>query len=211
MWSYGVSFATFLALSFPALRYIRRFPRSALWPAFGKAFFLWLISTSPVIGAILLSRPTQGEGSASGQFKLQILSSFTLAEMFVYTSAFLAPVLYVVFDIVKLHSDGDLKFERSDLANHMRGMQGVVLASIAILILTLLAYAAAKSDPAGFPETYLARFLTGQGFTVYLSSLLIWYSIILWDTTPKSGFPRKEQGATKDFAEEYAQRRGSQT
>ena len=120
------------------------------------------------------------------QFQLEVLASFTISEMFVYSAAFLTPVLYVVFDIVKNYNEGDLKSEREDLVVYMRGMQGVFLSSIVILILTLLAYASAKSDPTGFPQTYLALFLTGKGFVVYLASLLIWYSVILWETTEES-------------------------
>lgn len=207
MLEFLLGLGTFLALSAPAIIYIWRYPKSAHWPAFWKAFFLWLVSTSPVIGGILLSRPKPDSGQITDQFQLEVLASFTIAEIFVYSAAFLAPVLYVVFDILKRYNEGELRLEREDLANHMRGMQGVFLSSIAILILTLLAYASSKSDPSGFSETYLALFLIGKGFVVYLASLLIWYSVIFWDTTPKSRFVRKQKAETEQFSDDYAKRR----
>lgn len=202
-----VSLATFLVLSAPAIYFIWKYPRSAHWPAFWKAFFLWLVSTSPVIGGILLSRPDVSSGSVASQLHLEVLASFTIAEMFVYSASFLAPVLYVVFDVLKRFNDGDLKFERKDLNNYMRGMQGVFLSSVVILILTLLAYGSAKSDPTGFQQTYLALFLTGKGFIVYFASLLIWYSVILWETTPKNHFERSQKEEAAEFADAYAARR----
>lgn len=208
MLGFFLSVGAFLALSAPAMQFIRKYPKSAHWPALGKAFFLWLVSTSPVIGGVLLSRPNVETGSVSDQFQLQILSIFTINEMFIYTAAFLAPVLYVVFDIFKQYSEGDLKFERADLAHHMRGIQWVVLVSILILLLTLLAYASAKSDPAGFSKTYLSLFLTGKGIILYFSSLLIWYSVILWETTPKNKFGQKTRAESDQFSDDFARRRG---
>ena len=198
---------TLLALSLPAMIFIKKYPTSAHWPAFWKAFFLWLISTSPVIGGLLLSKPDASIESVAGQFQLKVVASFTISEMFVYSAAFLAPVLYVVFDIINSYNQGDLKIERDDLKRYMRGLQGVFLSSIAILILTLLAYSSAKSDPMGFSQTYLALFLTGKGYIVYLASLLIWYAVILWDTTPKAHFERTERTKTAMFVDGYAKRR----
>ncbi len=207
MYGFFASLATFIALSAPAMYFIWNYPRSAHWPAFWKAFFLWLVSTSPVIGGILLSRPDLENGTVVGQLQIEVLASFTISEMFVYSASFLAPVLYVVFDVVKHFNEGDLKLEREDLKNHMRGMQGVFLSSIVILILTLLAYGSAKSDPNGFPQTYMALLLTGKGYIVYFASLLIWYSVILWETTPKNRFEKSQKDETTKFSDDYAARR----
>ena len=202
-----ISIITFAALSLPAIYFAWSYPRKAKIEAAWKALFLWLVSTSPVIGGILLSSPKNNSAPTGSQFQIEVLASFTINEMFVYTAAFLAPVLYVVFDVVKRLADGDLAFRPKDLKDHLRGMQGVFLSAIVILIVTLLAYASAKSDPAGFPKTYLALFLTGKGFIVYLVSLLIWYSVILWETTPKNQFERQQKEENNQFSESYAKRR----
>jgi hypothetical protein len=126
--------------------------------------------------------------------------------MFVYSAAFLAPVLFFVFDIAEKLRDGDLKFE--DLGRHMRGVQWISLAAFIILILTLLAYTSSRSNPDTFSETYLGLLLTGQGFVVYLASLLTWYTVILWNTTPNSSYVHNEKKEAQDFSANYAKRRG---
>lgn len=95
---------TFVLLSFPAFRFIYKYPKPAHWPAFGKAFFLWLISTSPVIGGLLLSKPKEADQPLASQFQLKILASFTISEMFVYSAAFLAPVLRDAMGISLINS-----------------------------------------------------------------------------------------------------------
>jgi hypothetical protein len=127
--------------------------------------------------------------------------------MFVYSASFLAPVLYVVFDILSDFKEGDVKFEKKAISNYLRGMQSVFISSIFILILTLLAYASAKSDPVGFSQTYLALFLTGKGYIIYLASLLIWYSVILWEKTPKVKFENSQSEKATEFSDEYQKRR----
>lgn len=213
MWMFEIisSLLTFIVLSSPTMVYIWRRPKGAHLPAFWKAFFLWLVSTSPVIAGILLSSPVQNDQTIQEQFASTVLARFTLSEMFVYAAAFLAPVLYVVFDIIRAINDGSIKLNKRDLDGHLRGMQGVFLSAMGILVLTLLAYASEKTDPSGFSETYLARFFTGKGYILYASSLLIWYSVILWETAPKTDFENEEKQDAADFSSEYAQRRSQET
>lgn len=214
IWEYGMlgaalSFLTLAVLSAPSIIFAYRYPMAEHWPAIGKAFFLWLLSTSPVIAGILLSSPTENSVDVATQFQIEVLANFTISEMFVYSAAFLAPVLYVVFDIIKNYNEGDLKLDKQNLANHMRGMQWVFLSAIVILIFTLLAYASAKSDPTNFSKTYLSLFLTGKGFIVYLASLVIWYSVILWETAPKKfSYEKSAKTEASNFADDYAKRKG---
>jgi hypothetical protein len=202
-----LSLATFLALAAPSILFVRNYSLADHRSALMKAFFLWVVSTSPVIGAILLSKPTSKNGDLAGQFQLEVLANFTITEMFVYSASFLAPVLYVVFDILSDFKEGDVKFEKKAISNYLRGMQSVFISSIFILILTLLAYASAKSDPVGFSQTYLALFLTGKGYIIYLASLLIWYSVILWEKTPKVKFENSQSEKATEFSDEYQKRR----
>lgn len=204
----AIGIAAFLALSMPAILFIIKYPKSAHWPAFIKAFFLWLVSTSPVIGGILLSKPIENEAPIVDQFQIDVLASFTISEMFVYSAAFISPVLYVIFDIIRNYNEDGVKLDLKDLSKYLRGMQGVVLSSVFILILTLLAYASSKSDPAGFSQTYLALFLTDKGYIVYVASVLVWYSVILWETSPKNQFGRSQEKEAKNFSDDYAKRRG---
>lgn len=155
----------------------------------------------------MLSKPNPQGAPISNQLHLEVLANFTITEMFVYTASFLAPVLYVIFDVLKQVEDGTLKPQVKEVQKYLRGMQSVIISALMILLLTLLAYSSAKSDPAGFQSTYLAIFLTGKGYIVYLASLLIWYCVVLWETTPKNDFEQKGKDETADFAADFAARR----
>ena len=203
----------FLILALPVFKAFRNYPLYVHKIAAWKAFFLWCVSTSPVIAAILLSSPKEHTGddqTTAGQFIGEILSAFTISEMFVYTAAFIAPMLYVVFDFIKKLKEEEVQLKRQDIEEEMRGMEGIFLSAIGLIIVTLMAYASHKSDPDAFSSTYLSSFLTGRGYLVYILSLLIWYSVILWETLPKDKFVKKQAKQTRDFADDYAKRRGGQ-
>lgn len=131
--------------------------------------------------------------------------------MFVFTAAFIAPMLYVVFDFAKKFRDKEAQLKRQDIEEEMRGMEGIFLSAIGLVIIALMAYASHKSDPDAFSSTYLSTFLTVRGYLVYILSLLIWYSVVLWVTLPKDKFIKKQEEQTRDFADEYAKRRSGQT
>jgi hypothetical protein len=203
-----VNAVLFLLFAIPVLRVCRNYPlyvhRAALW----KAFFLWAVSTSPVIASVLLSSPASSASSVGQQFQDDILKSFSISEMFVYTAAFISPMLYVLFDVIRLIKDEEIPAKRKNIEDELRGMEAVFLTAIFLIIITLLAYASFKSDPIRFNSTYLSRFLTGKGYLVYFSSLLVWYSVILWESMPRDKFVGKQKRRADNFASDYAERRG---
>lgn len=202
------SFVLLLLLSWAAVRFIRRYSKEHLKPAAWKAFFLWLVSTSPVLASIFLSSPEAGKGEVWNQFMSKVMEKLTLAEMFVYSAAFLAPVLYVVFDVFRAYKDNEIRLTMKAVSNQMRGMEGVFLTSMVILILTLIAYAGASTNNSLFSETYLSIFFKEKGYVLYLSSLLIWYSVILWEKGSPFSFETAEKVSEQGFSDEYARRRG---
>ncbi|MGE0213002.1 MAG: hypothetical protein AB7S41_15005 [Parvibaculaceae bacterium] len=208
--SAAISLAILVALSLAAGRFILRHSKEDLKPAAWKAFFLWLVSTSPVLVSIALSSPVAGKGEVWRQFLNKILEKLTLTEMFVYSAAFLAPVLYVVFDVFRAYKDNEIQLTLRELSSQMRGMEGVFLTSVVILILTLIAYAGANTNNSVFSGTYLALFLQEKGYVLYLSSLLIWYSVILWEKRSHFSFEKSEKADERHFTEGYAQRRGTE-
>ena len=206
---FGVSAAIFVALSWAVIKFILRYSWKELKQAGWKAFFLWLVSTSPVLASIALSTPTIGKDAIWGQFIHEVLRRLTLTEVFVYSAAFLAPMLYVIFEVVDAYKNSKLELTVKDISHEMRGMDKVFLTSIFILILTLIAYSGANTDSEVFPNTYLAIFLQQKGHILYLVSLLIWFSVILWDKGPPSFSLETAQKSEADtFAETLAKRRG---
>lgn len=205
----GISFAIFVPLAWATIRFIRRYKMDEIKQAGWKATFLWLVSTSPVLASIVLSTPKIGQGEIWEQFIQEILRRLTLTEIFVYSAAFLAPMLYVIFDVVDAYKNNKIELTIKEVSQQMRGMDRVFLTSIFILILTLIAYSGSNTDSEVFPNTYLALFLQQKGYVLYLVSLLIWFSVILWENGPPPFSLETAQNAEADkFADRLAKRRG---
>ena len=205
----GLSIIFFLVLSGATIRFILRYSKEDLKQAGWKAFFLWLVSTSPVLASITLSTPKVVQGDVCAQCIQEVLRRLTLAEIFVYSAAFLAPMLYVIFEVVDAYKNRKLELSVKDISHEMRGMDKVFLTSIFILILTLIAYSGASTGSDVFPNTYLAIFLQEKGYIIYVASLLIWFSVILWDKGPPSfSFESLQKDEADSFAEKLAKRQG---
>lgn len=203
------SIAIFIILAFATIQFIRRYNTDELKQAGWKALFLWIVSTSPVLASIALSTPKNGQGEIWEQFIYEILRRLTLTEIFVYSAAFLAPMLYVIFDVIDAYKNKNIELTIKEVSQQMRGIDKVFLTSIIILILTLIAYSGANTDSEVFPNTYLAIFLQQKGYVLYLVSLLIWFSVILWEKGPPSFSLEMAQNADADkFADGLAKRRG---
>ncbi len=205
----GISILIFGLLSWASIRFILRYTKEEMKQAGWKAFFLWLVSTSPVLASIALSTPKIGQGEIWEQFFQEILRRLTLTEIFVYSAAFLAPMLYVIFDVVDAYKNNKIELTIKEVSQQMRGMDKVFLTSIFILILTLISYSGANTGSEVFPNTYLAIFLQEKGYILYLVSLMIWFSVILWEKGPPTFSLEVAQKADEeDFSEKLARRRG---
>jgi hypothetical protein len=207
-WVFWIGLIASVILATPAAFFIKRFPREVQLKALTKAFFLWFFATSPVFAAIIMSQAQAG--SEAEQVKAGFLEGVSFTEAFVYTAAFVSPVLYMLFDF--LHKLSGLKTirELKQLLHNMRGMPWIILSSLILLGVTLLAYGNAKSNPDTFATTLVARALTDKGWMVYIVSLLIWYCVILWEQDPEFSFERQEKKKTSNFADEFAKRKAQE-
>jgi hypothetical protein len=196
-----------IVLSAPTILFIKKFPLDVQKRAATKAFFLWVITSSPIIVDILQNKPTKGVALAD-DLQIQVFSTVTISELFVYTAAFLAPLLYVVFDILERMRRKEMKKDIDAILNHTRGMSWIFLWAFIILFLTLQAYVSAKTAPSDFPLTNLAVLVGNSGFVVYLSAFFIWYSVILWETDPDFSFEKQMKKKEAEFAKRYADSKG---
>ncbi len=201
------SIIALIVLSAPTILFIKKFPLGVQKRAATKAFFLWVISSSPIIVDILQNKRDAGVELAT-DLQIQVFSTVTISELFVYTAGFIAPLLYVVFDILERMRKKELKKDIDAILNHTRGMSWIFLWAFAILFLTLQAYVSAKTAPLEFPKTNLAVLVGNSGFVVYLSSFFIWYSVILWETDPDFSFEKQMKKKETEFAKRYAESKG---
>lgn len=99
-----------------------------------------------MLASIVLSTPQSGQEEVWEQFINEVLRRLTLTEIFVYSAAFLAPMLYVVFEVADAYRKKEIKLNAKEVSAQMHGIEKVFLTSIFILLLTLIAYVGANSD-----------------------------------------------------------------
>lgn len=117
-------------------------------------------------------------------------------------------MLFVVFEVFDSYKNKKIELTLREVSQEMRGIDRVFLTSIIILILTLIAYSGANTGSQVFPNTYLAIFLQQRGYILYLVSLLIWFSVILWEKGPPPFSLESAQNTEADnFADKLAKRR----
>lgn len=204
----GVFFSLGLLAIFcsATIRFIWHQNRKNLLPALSKAFFLWIISSFPIFASLLLGAPTSIEGELHAHFFDNLKAKLYISEIFIYSAAFVSPVLYVVFDMLRALKDNEMRLNLTDISRTMRGMEGVVLTAIIILLLSSIAYSGSKFESSGFGNTFIFLFFQDQGYILYVASFLIWYSVILWEKSGHFSFESSEKEDTMDFKHRYARR-----
>jgi hypothetical protein len=121
----------------------------------------------------------EGTEALSAKLGAKFRDAISLSETFVYAASFISPVLYLVIQryITSAGGRGASVAEqvRRNLAGLFRGYVLIWVLALLVLITTAVAFAAQKSDAAGFKETFLAGI--GEAFApaLYLFSLLCWY------------------------------------
>jgi hypothetical protein len=178
------------------------------WVAVKKFVFIWVVSTSPVLCAALLSSPHGAQPKS--EFDATVYSAFSLGEQFVYAATFTAPLMYLFFEavIIAMNAPGPDKIEH--IRQRLRGIGSLLLPTLILLVVTALSFAAARNDQ--FHSTFLFIFLGPQSFIIYALSLGIWYASVLADTPPNMDFAELTRNQTKRFTDQFKDRirRGAQ-
>jgi hypothetical protein len=169
-----------------------------------KAFFLWLISSLPVVFAFLLARPSHAGDSGS----LSQISGdpFAPSEQFVYACSFIAPVLYVFVDTLRTFMrdrDQDrMRRFRSTLKHYDR----VLLPSLIVLLFSIVLFVGLKIDDSSFRRTSFYRFAADKAVVVYFVSIMYWYCVILIESPPDQDFVTRATEETDSFVDAAARR-----
>jgi hypothetical protein len=142
---------------------------------------LWVVSSLPVIFAVLFSIIPEGDASIEQKFVEGIRKCLSVSELFVYAASFLSPLLYIIFEKYRAteieHSKGSRISET--FKRVFDGYQTMFFSAIVILVLTAAAYTAAKTSSAGLEDTFLYGLLPNLAWYVYAFSLVCWYMSIL--------------------------------
>jgi len=178
----GLKFSTFVVRQTPLLNSLLSFRWSAHRQALPKFLTLWVLVSLPVVFAILLSRMPEGETKLSNALGVKLRESINVSEAFVYAAAFISPILYLIIQrYITSRSLGHASLAeqiKRNLAGLFRGYVFLWVLALLVLIATAVAFAAQKTDAAGFQRTFLSEI--GEAFapTLYFFAVFCWYLTI---------------------------------
>lgn len=196
----------------PIFNNLRQHSRTRHSAALNEFVFLWCVSSLPIIIAVLMSDAAvvDGEFSSNG-FLNTIYSHFPLEAQFVYAASYLAPVLFVAYDILRNSwREDDKRYATQEIKKLMKGYSGVTVWAVVILLLTALAFAQVGGDE----RTNLMSYWLGSApALIYLFSLVLWYCSILKGITPEvqspQSFSKDEEAKKKSFKDRMAAKQNS--
>lgn len=196
------------AKKLPVLSSIFFFSSKAHKHAIGKFLVLWIASTSPILFLSLLTPVPVGSEGVFTKFSNVFIDFFSSAEMFVYTTAFLSPVIYMIWEKYQLAKDAEDFRERIKQAYSVFGLNALL--SIAVLIFAAIAYSANKLSPlAQTPPTFLDLIYGKYSYIFYFYSIYCWYLTMLdgfRDFNFTESFREQEEQSANSFKAQLAGR-----
>jgi len=183
------------------------FPFYRHFQALSKFMALWIMCTLPVILAVILTpKPKDTEAGLSGFFDVLSIS-FSASEQFVYASAFIPPLIYLIIErYFEAEKSDDGK--RLSIRKIFNGYWPVFFIAMIMLLISMITYALTK---AGFESqhTYYYQFYNfsfEHAWFMYGISLYCWYLSILDGTSEKTDFFKDTEQAEKDFSGQFSDR-----
>ena len=164
----------------PLLQCLTYFPLSVHRTAFKKFIVLLILTSLPVIVAVVLSPVPSGNDGGIDKLLTKLRESINVSELFVYTATFLTPVLYLIFEKYDELPKEQLGEEiTKGVKGIFKGYGLVAFLSLLIMIFTAIAYSSLKVNAEAFKPSYLNHYLVNYSSWVYLFALFCWYLTIL--------------------------------
>ena len=179
-------------------------PRAHL-QASKKLFVLWVLTSMPVLFAVLLSPIPDGDAAFTQKLANKLAIAFTASEQFVYAAAFIAPILYIIYEKVMSSEDLDLKERFTKGFGIFRGYWLVVLVSFLVLFLTAAAFSALKVNQASYELSFLSRLLVSYSALIYVFAIYCWYLTLL-DATFSGDYVGASRRDEQSFGDRLAER-----
>jgi hypothetical protein len=171
--------AGFLAKHTPLIKSLLSFDINTHRQAAIKFGSLWILSSLPVLFAILLSHVPEGDATLLAKFAHRFREAVTVSEAFVYAAAFISPVLFIIIQRYATSTRDEEKSLgqrfKTNLAGMFRGYVFVWIGALVVLFITAIAFAAQKTDPSTFKQTFLSEIGEILAPWLYLFSLICWY------------------------------------
>ncbi len=176
-----------------------------------KAIFLWLLSFFPILLAAGLSKVSDDKTSVLVQFFTSVGKHFTAENQFIYTAAFLPPILFTFLPrAIQIEKSESKNFVKISYNKHLKGYMPIYVSAILVLLLTSASYGAYKTNSELYSNTILHHGISKFSLLIYLFSLYCWYLSIISDISenPSSGKEavKKLQKESSEFTEKLSTR-----
>lgn len=169
---------TWCSIHIPYINALTYFPLSSHKTAIQKFLILWLLTSLPVgVAAVLSPIPLQSTNILF-DLGLKLREAISVSEQFVYTAAYLSPILYILWEKYQF-GQAQRGADVEELARVFRGYGWVAGLSLVIIILTATAFSALKTGLPMFRTTFLHQFLVTNAGWIYLFALYCFYLSIL--------------------------------
>lgn len=169
--------------------------------ALPKFFILWFLSSLPIIISVFMSDVPVGDGSLFFKFVSRLRSSFTPTDLFVYSAAFLTPLIYILIERYhRVESNEGFKDKVDEALKVFNGYGFNWFCSVFLLLLTAISFSSFNSVEDDFRQTFLYAFLSNWIFVIYTYSLYCWYLSILDGLPSLGGFVESNREEEKDIS-----------
>ena len=187
---------------FPLIQCLTNFTFEAHLMALKKLIILWGLTSLPILVAVGLSPIPSDETDVWLKLLKQLDKAIGAPDLFIYTAAFLTPVLVLYYERREELPQG--KKWNSSIRRPFKGYGVVALFSLVTLIITAIAYGATKTDAVIFEKTFLNYYLKDFTMPIYVFSLYCWYLTMLDGASSADfvGINRKSEDSVESgFAE----------
>jgi hypothetical protein len=191
----------------PVINSLCFFPISSHKKALKKFIALWLLTTSPVFLSVALSEVPDGSGALMSKFISKLKEGLSVSELFVYSASFLTPLIYIIYEkFQEAEDNADFSEKLRDAFKVFRGYQLMSFLAVISLLITVVGFAAVKTDLGSFKSTFLHAFLVGNAIYIYAFSLFCWYLSLLDGFGGSRGFFRRKETSEKQFQSDFSDR-----
>lgn len=174
--------------------------------AFVKCIVIWAISSFPVIVSLFfLERAKLSWGFVF--FELSG-SPFSWAEQLVYSSTFLAPVIFAVVDGFRVLSSDKPSSKKRRFEKVFRRYWRVFIPAIALLLISTSVFTAIKINEEVFKSTVFFSLIGNKSILIYLISWIYWYCVVLIDSGEGEDPAASSGQRTQDFTDAARDRLG---
>lgn len=174
--------------------------------ALRKCAVIWFISTFPVFISLLFV----DRGSISWNFVFSRLagSPFSWSEQLIYSSTFLAPVIYAVVDGIVVLSSEEYSQRRPRFKRVFLRYWRIWVPSIILLLTTTVIFTVIKVNPESFKSSFFYSIIGERSIFIYIVSWIYWYCVVLIESGEPEDPAASSGRRTKSFTEAAEERIG---